>query len=117
MLKGRINKLEIAGNIIIYIGLIFILFGIIGIFKFNNFYAGILVSNKIDTVGFITLIIGLIIKHGLSFFSLKLLLILVIIIVVNPMIAHTVTRSAYLSGYTAQSPTINNKDVNEDIEE
>jgi multicomponent Na+:H+ antiporter subunit G len=89
----------IAGNIIIFIGILFMLFGIIGIFKFKNFYARILVTSKIDTVGVFTIIIGLVVKHGFGFFSLKLLLLTVLMIIINPLVVHMTARSAYLSGY------------------
>ena len=91
--------METLGNVIIIAGIILMFFGVVGLFKFQNFYPRILVTAKIDTVGTITLIIGLIIKHGLSFFSLKLLLLLGIMLILNPLAAHMVARSAYLSGY------------------
>jgi len=90
---------NIIGTIIIWIGIIFIALGIISIYKFKNFYPRILVASKIDTVGNITLMIGIIIKNGFSFFSLKVLLILVIMTVINPLSTHSVARSAYFSGY------------------
>ena len=91
--------MQTLGNVIIIFGMILMLFGIIGIFKFNNFYPRILVTAKIDTVGTLTLITGLVVKHGLSFFSLKLLLLLGIMLILNPLAAHMVARSAYLSGH------------------
>jgi len=91
--------LEVLGNIIMGIGIAFMLFGIVGIFRFENFYLRLLVSSKVDTVGALTLIIGLIIRHGISFFSGKLLLIIAIMLILNPLVAHMIARSAYLSGY------------------
>ena len=91
--------MELLGDIIIVAGMIFMLFGVIGIFKFQNFYTRILVIAKIDTVGALTLIIGLVVRHGASFFSLKLLLLLCIMMILNPLAAHMIARSAYLSGY------------------
>jgi len=58
--------MNIAGNIIIFAGVAFMVFGIIGTFKFTNFYARILISSKIDTVGSLTFIIGVAVKHGLG---------------------------------------------------
>ena len=75
------------------------LFGVVGIFRFDNFYLRLLVSSKVDTVGALTLIIGLIIRHGISYFSGKLLLIIGIMLILNPLVAHMIARSAYLSGY------------------
>ena len=91
--------MQTLGNIIIFIGIIFMSFGVIGIFKFKNFYERIIISAKIDTVGAFTLIIGMIIKHGFGFFSLKLLLIMVLMVIINPLIAHITAGSAHASGY------------------
>ena len=91
--------MEILGDVIIAVGVIFMFFGVVGIFKFKNFYPRILLTAKIDTVGVLTLIIGLAVKHGVSFFSLKLLLLLGFMLILNPLTAHMVARSAYLSGH------------------
>ena len=76
------------------------LFGLIGLFRFKDFYPRILVSGKIDTVGAITLVLGLIIKHGFSFFSMKLIIIIVLILILNPLSSHIIARSAYFSDST-----------------
>ena len=75
------------------------LFGIIGLFKFKDFYIRILVASKIDTVGFLTFIIGVGFIHGFSFFTAKLVLIGVIMLLLNPLVAHVVARSAYSHGH------------------
>jgi len=95
--------MKIAGEVIIILGLVFILFGVIGIIRYKNFYTRILVAAKIDTVGVITIIIGVAIRNGASFFSLKVLLIMAIILIVNPMASHMIARSAYLSGYKTEA--------------
>ena len=82
------------------------LFGVIGLFKFKNFYQRILVSSQIDTVGTFTVIIGIVIKHGFGFFSLKLLLLIVLIMILNPLIAHITVRSSYLSGHNFDNNTV-----------
>jgi multicomponent Na+:H+ antiporter subunit G len=76
------------------------LFGVIGLFKYKNFYPRILVSSKIDTAGAFTVIIGIAVRHGFGFFSLKLLLLIILMMIINPLIAHMTARSAYLSGYS-----------------
>lgn len=58
----------IIGTIIIWIGIAFIAIGVFSIYRFKNFYPRILVASKIDTVGNITLMIGIIIKNGFTFF-------------------------------------------------
>ena len=91
--------MEALSNIIVTIGLIFMVFGVIGMFRFKNFYLKILVASKVDTVGAFTIIIGLILRHGISYFSGKLVLILVLTLILNPLVAHTVASSAHASGY------------------
>lgn len=87
------------GMLIIYSGIFFIIIGVLGIYRFENFYPRILVASKIDTVGSITLMFGVAIRNGISFFSMKVLLILVIMIMINPLSTHSIARSAFYSGY------------------
>ena len=91
--------MDIIGNILVVLGIVFMVFGVVGTFIFNNFYLRLLVTSKIDTVGMLTLIFGLMVIHGVSFFSAKLLLLAVIVLILNPLVAHSVARAAYLSGY------------------
>jgi len=90
---------SLIGNIVIGMGIAFMVFGVYGIFKLKDFYPRILVASKIDTVGMFTIIMGFVIRHGISFFSGKLLLIIIIMLILNPLVAHIMARSAYLSGY------------------
>lgn len=87
------------GTIIIYIGIAFVSLGIIGLFQFDNFYSRALVASKVDTVGYITILLGVILKSGLSFLSFKILFVLLITLIVNPLTTHIIVRSAYISGY------------------
>ena len=89
--------MELIGNIVIFIGLAFMAIGVVGLYKFKDFYLRLLVLAKIDTVGAITFMIGIIIRHGFSFFSLKVLLIMVLFLVLNPLTAHIIARASYLS--------------------
>ncbi|SFC51869.1 multisubunit sodium/proton antiporter, MrpG subunit [Alkalibacterium subtropicum] len=86
-------------NTIIIIGLLFMALGVFGIYQFNDYFSRILVSAKVDTVGFITIMLGLILKHGFDFFSGKLLLVLALYVITNPIATHAITRSAHISGY------------------
>jgi multicomponent Na+:H+ antiporter subunit G len=94
--------MRIVGELIVLAGIGFMLFGVIGLIKFKDFYTRILVTAKIDTVGVITILIGIAVQHGVSFFSLKALLLMGIIMIVNPLASHMIARSAHLSGYQAE---------------
>ena len=91
--------LELSGNIIVVIGLVLMAFGVIGMSRFKDYFSRVLIGGKVDTVGLITILIGLMIKNGLTYFSGKILLVLVLYIVTNPIATHAITRSAHLSGY------------------
>jgi len=90
----------ILSYIVMGLGVVFMLFGVLGIFQTKkDFYYRILVACKIDTVGFLTIVIGVAIRHGISFFTGKLFLIAIIMMVLNPLVAHIMVRSAHNSGY------------------
>ena len=91
--------METVGNIVVVIGTIFMLIGVVGIFRFENFYLRLLVSSKVDTVGALTLIVGLALRHGASFFSAKLILLIAIMLILNPLVAHMIAASAHESKY------------------
>ncbi|MCL2215638.1 MAG: monovalent cation/H(+) antiporter subunit G [Defluviitaleaceae bacterium] len=93
---------EIVSFIIMGIGIAFMLVGIIGMFQpKKDFYYRLLVACKIDTIGLLTIGIGLAIRHGFSFFTGKIILIIIIIMVLNPLVAHIIAQAAYRSGYVS----------------
>jgi len=90
---------SVAGHILIYLGIFFVMAGTLGLFRYRNFYARILLSSQIDTVGFLTLMAGVIIRSGFNFFSAKILLICLLGLIISPLNTHVIARSAYRSGY------------------
>jgi len=91
--------MELISNIIIIIGTVFMLFGVIGILKFRSFSLRVLIISKIDTVGAVTVAIGVALRHGFSFFTLRVLLLLAMLLVISPMVTYIVTRTAFMSGH------------------
>ena len=106
------DVLYIIGSVVISIGLIFMLFGVIGLFKYKNFYIRVLVASKIDTVGVLTVTVGIALQQGLQFFSFRILLIVGLMFIINPMVTHLITRSAYESEF----PLEDNAGVEEESE-
>ena len=103
--------METVGNVVVVIGAVFMLFGVVGIFRFENFYLRLLVSSKVDTVGALTLIIGLAIRHGISYFSAKLILLIVIMLILNPLVAHMIAATAYESKYKLEGKQAEAEDI------
>lgn len=95
--------LYLFSYIVMGLGVLFMFFGVAGLFKFKAFYPRILIASKIDTVGVLTLIFGIALRHGFSFFTGKLLLIMIIMMILNPLVAHILARSAYLSDQDVDS--------------
>lgn len=88
----------IIGRVMMLVGLIFVAIGVFGLYRFNNFYPRVLIGSKIDTVGYLTLLLGVAVRSGWTYFTIKILLVVLMMLVVNPVLTHTVARSAYLSG-------------------
>ena len=91
--------IKIITNTLIIIGLIFAIFGMIGLFRFKYFYMRILVSGNIDTVGMIFMLSGAMVASPNLGFALKILLIIVLSLITTPLSSHATARSAYMSGY------------------
>ena len=104
---------DLIGNIIIGIGVFCMIFGAGCLFFLKDFYPRILVASKIDTVGLLSFIIGFAFRHGISFFTGKLFIIMVIMLVLNPFVAHILASSAYKSGYEV----VDVEDEEENLEE
>ncbi len=93
------------GNVLLAISAVIIFFGVFGIFRFREFYSRILITSKVDTMGFITLMAGVIVHAGFSFFSLKVVLLVILMIITNPLSTHAIARSAHISGYKIKKET------------
>ena len=91
--------LQIIGKILVAAGFLFICVGIFGIYRSKNFYGRILSAADVDTMGLITILVGMAFISGANVFTLKTLLILAVLIVINPSITSRVAASAYYSGY------------------
>ena len=84
----------IIGNIIIGIGVAMVFIGMFGFYRFKDFYSKLLVSATIDTMAFITVLIGAMVRSGFTWFTFKVALILAIILVLNPVSTSKIALSA-----------------------
>ena len=87
------------GQGLVAASLFFVAAGVYGVLALKDFYSRVVITAKVDTVAFITLIFGFMLMHGLTFFSAKLVLILVFELLTNPLSTHSIAHSAYASGY------------------
>ncbi|NBG87727.1 cation:proton antiporter [Isachenkonia alkalipeptolytica] len=85
-------------NFFLIISWVFLIFGVIGLFRFQSIYLKILVASKIDTVAFFSIILALVFRIGLQWETLKLLVILLFFLITNPLNSQFIGRSALING-------------------
>ncbi|MBM3224785.1 MAG: monovalent cation/H(+) antiporter subunit G [Candidatus Tectomicrobia bacterium] len=88
----------VLADILLVIGLLFILTGGIGIVRLPDFYTRLHAMGKCDTLGVMLVLVALAIYVGPSFASVKILLIMVCIGAANPTATHALGRAALQAG-------------------
>ncbi|MFO7819532.1 MAG: monovalent cation/H(+) antiporter subunit G [Halanaerobacter sp.] len=76
-------------------GTFFFLITGIGMVRFVDFYIRLHILSKAVTGGAISILLGIIILRGASFYSLKLLVIILLLVITNPATSHAIAWSAY----------------------
>lgn len=84
---------ELIGNMIIGLGVSFVFVGMYGFFKFKEFRSKLLVAATIDAMALITVLIGAMVRSGITWFTFKVALILAIILVLNPVTTSKIALS------------------------
>ena len=85
-------------GIFLFVGCFFVVASSIGVVRFPDFYSRMHPAGKNDTLGQALILVGLIIYEGFSFVSIKLLLIIIFIFIVNPTATHAIGKAAYTAG-------------------
>ena len=89
---------DIIGYILITIGILFNLFGCIGLVRFPDVYNRLQASTKCVTLGTILLLVGVAVISGLGAISAKAIICAVFILITSPTAAHAIAKGAYASG-------------------
>ena len=89
---------DIIGYILIIIGVLFDIFGCIGLVRFPDVYNRLQASTKCVTLGTILLLIGVALITGSGPISAKALICAVFILITSPTAAHAIAKGAYASG-------------------
>lgn len=84
--------------VFVLLGALFMLIGSIGVVRFPDFYSRAHASGKVDTLGIMLFIIGLMFFSGFNLISLKLGLIAVFVGMTSPVAAHALARRAVVFG-------------------
>lgn len=97
------SVIAIAGQAVILLGLLITGFGVYTVLRLDSFYARMVVTSKVEAMGFVTVVIGAMIVSGLSAATLKLATILVFELLTVSVSAHAIARSAWVSGYRVRT--------------
>jgi len=89
---------EITGYGLIAVGVLFDLFGCIGLVRFPDVYNRLQASTKCVTLGTILLLVGVAVMSGSGAMVAKALTCAVFILITSPTAAHAIAKGAYASG-------------------
>ena len=90
--------IDVIGYILIIVGILFDIFGCIGLVRFPDVYNRLQASTKCVTLGTIMLLIGVACVSGSGPIAAKALICAVFILVTAPTAAHAIAKGAYASG-------------------
>ena len=88
----------LLANILLSLGLLFILAGVVGVLRLPDFYTRLHAMGKCDTLGVTLVLVALSIYAGASLVTVKVLLISLLIGLANPVATHALGRAAIKSG-------------------
>ncbi|MGC1122828.1 MAG: monovalent cation/H(+) antiporter subunit G [Candidatus Methanofastidiosia archaeon] len=72
--------------------------GAVGIIRFPDVYTRLHAATKCDTGGSISILVGVAVALGVSMVSLKILLVLFLIFLLNPVASHALARASHKYG-------------------
>ncbi len=84
--------------ILVLAGVFFLSVASIGMIRFPDIYTRSHALSLTDTLGAFLVLAGLAIHHGPSLNALKILLVLTLIFILNPVISHATVRAALRAG-------------------
>lgn len=90
--------IDVLGYIVMGIGVIFDLFGCIGLIRFPDVYNRLQASTKCVTLGTFSIMFGIFLISGFNSTGVKALLCGIFILISSPVAAHALAKGAYRSG-------------------
>jgi len=100
---------DITGYILITIGILFDIFGCIGLVRFPDVYNRLQASTKCVTLGTILVLVGTAVVHGLGAIAAKAIICAVFILITSPTAAHAIAKGAHASGVELCDKTVIDK--------
>jgi len=89
---------ETIGFVFIAVGVLFDLFGCIGLVRLPDIYNRLQAATKCVTLGTCMILIGLLVIMGIGSAGIKALLCAIFVLFTSPVAAHALARAAHKSG-------------------
>lgn len=88
--------MTIAAYVLIGLGVFFVFVGSLGMLRFRDVYSRLQASGVSDNAGLGLILIGLILHSGWNRHDITLLLLLLLMLITNPIVTHSIARSAFV---------------------
>lgn len=89
---------EIIGIIFILVGLVFDIFGCIGLIRLPDVYNRLQATTKCVTLGTCSILLGTLLFKGFGPTGVKAILAIIFLLLTSPVAAHALARGAHKSG-------------------
>jgi multicomponent Na+:H+ antiporter subunit G len=100
---------DVIGYILISIGILFNLFGCIGLVRFPDVYNRLQAATKCVTLGTILLLVGVAVISANGPMGAKAIVCAVFILITSPTAAHAIAKGAYASGVSLWEKSVVDK--------
>lgn len=90
--------MELIGASLMLVGLFFLVVAAIGMVRLPDVFSRSHAVALTDSLGALFLLAGLAVEHGFSPNALKILVVLALLYILNPVISHATVRAALRSG-------------------
>ncbi|MDP8227521.1 MAG: monovalent cation/H(+) antiporter subunit G [Candidatus Celaenobacter polaris] len=97
---------QIIGYVIICIGIIFDLFGVLGLVRLPDVYNRLQAATKSVTFGSVGILLGVFIYSGFTATGFKAILCAIFILLTSPVSAHAIAKAAHKAGIKLTDKTI-----------
>jgi multicomponent Na+:H+ antiporter subunit G len=88
------------GDTLIGLGLLFVAIGSFGIIRFHDVYSRLQASGVSDNAGLSLVLLGLILRDGFGKHDLILVFLLLLLLLTNPIVTHSIAKSAFTQRHT-----------------
>jgi len=86
---------ETVGMVLIYIGIFFDFFGVLGLVRLPDIYNRLQAATKCVTFGTMGILLGVLVLQGFNAFGFKAIIGIVFVILSSPVAAHAIGRASH----------------------